>query len=165
MHRLNGNLVKTGVKERLFRYRHIDERGCWVWMAAKINSGYGVIGIRNVTSGLSRNKLVHRVSAWIFKRFDIVSNLLILHRCDNKLCFNPEHLFIGTQQDNIDDMWAKGRGPNQHHPRKLTQSKVRRIRRMYHSGRWTNRSLGSHLGLGKSTIQAIVTRKIWNHVP
>jgi len=56
-----------------------------------------------------KNYMVHRISAWIFKDFDLNGKLIVCHRCDNPTCFNPEHLFIGTNTDNVQDMLSKGR--------------------------------------------------------
>jgi Autographiviridae endonuclease len=137
---------------------------CWLWTGAIINSGYGVIGI--TIGGKKGNRLVHRASMWAFKDFDILNTLQVLHRCDIKECFNPDHLFIGTQLDNIRDCWHKGRRTNamQRHPRKLTADKVLYIRSAYAKGGYTTRSLAAKMGLGKSTVEAIVNKRIWRHV-
>lgn len=77
---------------------------CWLWTGARA-SGYGTIG-----AGGYKGKMLsaHRVSYELaYGKFD--PKLYVLHKCDVKLCVNPEHLFLGTQQDNVDDMIAKGR--------------------------------------------------------
>jgi len=84
---------------------HYDPKtGCWNWTASK-QKGYGVMRY------LGRAEMVHRISAHCFLRFDLRSPLKVLHKCDNKACFNPKHLFIGTQKDNIHDAIQKGRMP------------------------------------------------------
>ena len=72
---------------------------CWEWIAGK-SHGYGVFWING--------KLLraHRV-AWSIYNGGIPEGLLVLHKCDNPACVNPDHLFIGTQQDNVDDMITK----------------------------------------------------------
>ena len=80
-----------------------DEDECWEWMGAVSSSGYGSFQIRG------RNWLPHRFS-WIFHNGEVNSELFVCHHCDNKLCVNPKHLFIGTQRDNMLDMLDKGRG-------------------------------------------------------
>jgi hypothetical protein len=78
--------------------------GCWEWRGAKSRFGYGrfIVG-RN-------NRLAHRV-AWAATRGEIPVGMNVCHRCDNPSCVNPDHLFLGTQRDNVRDMHEKGRAP------------------------------------------------------
>ena len=90
--------LKEKYKNRIISYRYINpQTNCWEWTGGLYWHGYGKIALERKT------KYVHRLSAWIWKNFDLDSNLCVLHHCDNKKCFNPEHLFIGTKQDNMDD--------------------------------------------------------------
>lgn len=82
-------------------------KGCWLWPGARNHGGYGVMRYRGKT------RRVHRVSAHLFLGFDLDGSVKVLHRCDNPSCFNPSHLFDGTQKDNIADARAKGRLWNQ----------------------------------------------------
>lgn len=77
------------------------ESDCWMWTGARMR-GEG-------SYGRFRNRLAHRV-AWELFKGPIPFGLYVLHRCDNPPCVNPEHLFLGTQQDNMDDAHQKGRG-------------------------------------------------------
>jgi len=77
---------------------------CWEWIAARYLSGYGHFA---VTKRLHTS--AHRFS-WTLANGDVPDGLFVLHTCDNRTCVNPGHLFIGTQQDNMDDMRRKGRG-------------------------------------------------------
>lgn len=76
---------------------------CWTWGGSRHYRGYGFI-----RSGRT-NVLAHRV-AWELTNGSIPENMLVCHTCDNTSCVNPEHLFLGSQSDNMRDMTAKGRG-------------------------------------------------------
>ena len=82
--------------------------GCWLWLGATVQSRggalYGVIGGKVPR----RREFAHR-AAWEEWREPIPPGHKVCHRCDNSLCINPDHLFVGTQRDNIRDMHAKGR--------------------------------------------------------
>jgi len=76
---------------------------CWHWKGARNTDGYG---------NLRRNKKsckAHRI-AWEITNGPVPNGFYVLHKCDNPLCCNPNHLFLGTQKENVDDMTAKGRG-------------------------------------------------------
>ena len=79
---------------------------CIIWKGAKNQKGYGLRSINNKT------KLVHRLE-WEKYNGPIPDKLKILHKCDNPSCYNIDHLFLGTQQDNINDMLDKNRQGNQ----------------------------------------------------
>lgn len=87
---------------------------CWNWTGYKTEKGYGKFGINY------RAHLAHRLSYEYFIE-PIPKGLFVCHHCDNPSCVNPFHLFVGTNRDNMIDMYAKGRGnpPN----RKLTHCK------------------------------------------
>lgn len=96
------------LKEKLLSNRFINPFShpipfCWEWQKSCNDKGYGQIIVEN------KNHKVHRISAHLWLGFDLNSDLEICHKCDNKKCFNPEHLFIGTHQENIQDAFIKGR--------------------------------------------------------
>ena len=80
--------------------------GCWEFTGPRANYGYGKVGFAD---GM---RAAHRIS-WEHHNGPIPVGMLVLHRCDNPPCVNPEHLWIGTQADNMRDMVAKGRGRGQ----------------------------------------------------
>lgn len=90
--------------------------------------------------------------------FDKIENgLFVLHRCDNGLCIRPDHLFLGTQQDNVNDMIAKGRK----YYFKLTWEKVRKIREEYATGCTSYRILAKKYNITFSVIADIINNRAW----
>ena len=98
------------------RYKIDPVSGCWNWIGPTSCKGYGVIagkinGKRYAPVG--RQLLAHR-AAWILYRGDIPDSdlahgMVVMHKCDNPSCVNPDHLMLGTQADNVKDMVVKGR--------------------------------------------------------
>jgi len=85
---------------------HCPEVGpCWVWTASCAKSGYGQLNVDGVPVG------AHRLS-WKLHNGPIPDGIEVLHKCDHKPCIRPEHLFLGTQAENMADMAAKGRAPS-----------------------------------------------------
>jgi hypothetical protein len=136
--------------------------GCWRWLASRSPGGYGKFYI---------NKLqfyAHRVS-YELAFGPIPPRLLVCHRCDVPYCVNPEHLFLGTQSDNMQDAQRKGRNrgtfpkgsipPNQ----KLTPEIVREIRLRHTLGE-RQVSLARRFRITQANVSLIVLGKTWQHV-
>ena len=163
--------IRVPLKERFeSKYMAVPESGCWLWTAYCDRDGYG-----RINSGGRRGKLVfaHRVS-YELHIGPIPEGLYCLHRCDVPGCVNPQHLFLGTQDENAADMARKGgahspfghkrtRGEDNGHA-KLTEEKVRQIRRLYGAGGITQAQLCRDFSIGRTQMSYIVNRKTWRHI-
>ena len=148
------------------KYMKEPDSGCWLWLAARSSYRYGCIGVpRNRCSYPVKFTMVHahRVS-WQLHRGKIPKGLSVLHKCDIPLCVNPNHLFLGTQEDNVRDMEKKKRA---RHPRgekagraKLTEAKVRTIRK----SKKPVKELADKYGVTRGAIRFILLRVSWRHV-
>ena len=148
------------VKQRILEKRRISDSGCWEFTGLLSDSGYGL------TCFNGRNRLVHRLSYEMFcGAFD--QSLNVLHKCDNPRCFNPEHLWLGTQADNMRDCLEKGRMkmPNvqgEKNPKaKLTIAIVGEIRRRYKVGGITQTALAREHGVSIVLVGKIVNGRLW----
>lgn len=184
------NYTRIPLFDRFSKY--IDKNGpipshrpdlgpCWLWTAHCASNGYGSFTPSHLPIGAHRFSYELHVGP-------IPYGLYVLHHCDVRQCVNPQHLFVGTQKENIDDMIAKGRRPNQAntcraiqpkalavlaaHPElrargerngsaKLTWDQVREIRQLYEIGSTSYGKLGAQFGVHQSTISLIVKRKKW----
>lgn len=158
--------------ERFWAKVNKIEGGCWEWTAYKMRQGYGVLILGSRTDGSRRTELAHRVS-YTLAYGDFPEDQVICHSCDNPACVRPQHLFIGSQADNMLDMREKGRstkGRPSHlrgtaHPlSKLTESEVVEIRRRYASGGVSLATLGKEFGVCPQTVHYIIKRRLWPQV-
>jgi hypothetical protein len=144
-----------------FHSRIQKTESCWLWNGNKDRHGYGLI----VISGHhGRQVRAHRAS-WVFSNGSIPEGLFILHRCDNPPCVNPDHLFLGTQADNVKDMCSKGRYvhvkfPGNHFGQKVTNDQAAKIQTLYESGKYLQYELALMFGFARSTIWRIIRHKL-----
>ena len=146
------------IEERFFDNISPGGNGCWDW------SGYIDVGGYGRYTYKSKSLRAHRVS-WEIYHGDIPEGLCVLHKCDNRCCVNPDHLFLGTIQDNAIDMCNKGRhcdvsGYNNGRS-KLTKDIIDVIRSDYNKGGITVKSLSIKHGVHKSTIFRAVNHHSW----
>ena len=135
---------------------------CWRWMGAIFKkSGYG-----QVWWG-PKKLLAHRVS-WVINKGPIPIGMNVCHHCDNPICVNPNHLFLGTTLDNIRDKMQKGRHRchrgESHANAKLTAVEVQEIRRLYATGEYYQKILAKMFGVSDGHISEIVSRHVWESV-
>jgi hypothetical protein len=136
-----------------------DLDGCWLWRGFIKSSGYGLLtfGGRRGTKKTSVN--AHRV-AWTISHGN-PGEFDVLHRCDNRRCVNPSHLFLGTHADNMADMIAKKRNrpcPGEKNGnRKMTLSQVEEIR----GSSLPSRALAASFVISMSAVWRIRTGRTW----
>jgi hypothetical protein len=129
------------------------EDACWNWTGAVSGGGYGSFR----WNGLSRR--THRIS------FELVNGpapqgMYICHSCDNRLCVNPAHLWLGTNRDNLLDMMQKGRGGflggERHKYCKLSDLQIAEIRLRFASGGVTRHEIAAEYGMSRSYISMLL---------
>lgn len=160
---LSVNLTERQIRKFWNKIRLIgaSDDDCWEWTRAMTQLGYGVVRMDG------RNFFVHRI-AFFLTHGPFPNALKICHKCDNPKCCNPDHLFLGTQADNLHDMFRKDRRPAAKGvgtaAAKLNDAIVREIRERYAKGGVTHRKLASEYGIAYSGIFGIVNRITWAHV-
>ncbi len=151
MSKFRWELVKVGA-----------ENECWPWLRAVNNHGYGAASHNGHGCNASR-------AAWIVTHGEIPEGLNVCHECDNRLCCNPKHLFLGTQAQNLADCRAKGRavyrfGADHHRCKaKLTPEQVLQARQRYAAGE-TQTAIARGFGVNSATISRAVRAENWAHL-
>lgn len=152
---MSGRRRDISLVERFEEKYEPSPNGCWEWTASlNQRSGYGQFRLRGSMVH------AHRVS-WELYRSPINIGLHVLHRCDNRRCVNPEHLFLGTNDDNMADMVAKGRQAKgvRHGSAKLTPSQVAEIRGL--AGTMFQHDIAAQFGISKQQVGHIVRGEQW----
>lgn len=155
-----GHPGRRSLEERFWsKVERRDPQDCWLWMGC-ILGGYG-----RFENG-SRNVLAHRM-AWKLINGLVPEGLCVLHKCDDRRCVNPTHLFLGTKADNNADMVRKGRQARGEAmgSAKLTWDAVRRIREMHASGQYEMRNLVELFGVHRSGIYRLLNGERWRGGP
>lgn len=167
-HSANNHWIPICSAECFFwtRVKKTADASCWIWVGARLTNGYGTLRVNG------RQVKAHRFSYQL--AYGETHGLHVLHKCDNPPCVRPDHLFLGTDADNVHDCIAKGRNRlpdpkmapkgEKNGSAKLTAIQVREIRTRYSSGGVSLATLGREYGVFHSNIQAIVNRRSWRHV-
>lgn len=161
--RRRGGKGKTPLEMLVNRMVMTSEVDCWLWAGPKNRYGYGVVGV-----GSGENK-AHRLS-WRLFRGDIPTGMKVCHKCDVRLCVNPDHLFLATQRENVADMIVKGR--RHKHGAKgernfnavLTADDVRRLRELRKTSGNSYRSLATMFGITTMTAYRACSGESWSHL-
>lgn len=125
---------------------------CWLWTAFVNHTGYGIIAVNGKT------KRAHRLAWELYNNCFIPKNMLVLHKCDVRNCVNPSHLFLGTQQDNVNDMMIKGRQTVWN--RKLTNENVIDIKILIENGA-RNIDIAAKFNIDPSIVSRIKRNKVY----
>lgn len=140
----------TPVEDRLWRKIAVHPLGCWEYQGAISRGGYGVIGSRPGPTA----QQAHRV-AWEVTWGPIPAGLLVCHRCDNRRCVRPDHLFLGDAKANLRDASRKGRIG------RASPSLKHRIRREYAAGGVSQQQLADRYGFVSGGSISKIVHQDW----
>lgn len=141
----------------------VDKTGpCWEWTGAKDRRGYGRFGKPRGNGTWIAPRL-----AWTLSVGPVPDGLFVCHHCDNPGCVRPDHLFVGTNADNMRDCIKKGRQAHNRGEKcgraKLTANAVIEIHRLTASGE-SQKNIAAMLGVDPSAVSRVVHKKRWSHV-
>lgn len=134
------------MSQNRFEEKFFKTDSCWIWTAATRSTGYGVFSYKGKPVTASR------VSYTLYKG-EIPDGLHVLHTCDNPSCVNPEHLFLGTNKDNVEDRKAKNRRAGR---LKVVDSELKeKIQSLLDSNLYSYRDIERLTKVSRSTVQRI----------
>lgn len=148
------------------KYQPEPNSGCWLWLDAPGADGYGRLQVAG------RAHKAHRISYQLHCG-PIPEGMLVCHRCDNPLCVNPTHLFVGSNADNMKDMARKGRAKRMKNPLPgeangralLTEAQARELLALYAGGQMRLADIARRFGISVAQAQKIGIGRAWGHLP
>lgn len=143
-------------KDAVRFWSNVDIKGeddCWIWKLSAAPNGYGKFSLKHICYG------THRV-AWILAFGDIPPGKFILHKCDNKPCCNPKHLYCGTQSDNMCDRWERSGLTIKEvsHPR-FYEGEIWLMKKIHETGKFSQEFIAKLFKTGQSSISRHVRNK------
>lgn len=158
----NKQIRDMSLVERLSNFSEKKSNGCVEYSGTIESTGYGSLRFKG------KRYKAHR-AAYIAHKGQIPKGLQVNHTCDNKKCINPDHLWVGTQKENMDDMKNKGRDNrigrkgSKSHMTKLTEDDVQLIRGKFINGA-SRAELSKEYKLSKTALRNILANESWQHV-
>ena len=163
--------LSCGCKKRPYSRRNVASRdliesmsipepnsGCWLWLGSSTPTPIGDYGRISISNTMW---MAHRLSYFVYK--DDPAELFVCHRCDNPICVNPDHLFLGTHQDNMDDMYAKRRHSHgSGRPASVLNEAL--VQEILADSR-SCEAVAEQYGVNFSVISRIRRGQAWKHVP
>jgi hypothetical protein len=148
----NVERIIMAMKENI-HYKINNKTGCHEWLRATLGRGYGQLWYKG------EKYLAHRLSYKINK--GDIGDYHVLHTCDNPKCINPDHLWLGTNTDNMNDKIKKGRVvKGENHPQaKLTDRQIKTLKSLYSTGEFFQKDLGIIFGIVQSQVSALINNK------
>jgi len=155
---------RTEMELRNYFWERVNKNGpngCWLWTSWKTPGGYGAGNFNGVFLIASRlSVLLHNGK--------LDTTKAVCHKCDNRRCVNPDHLYEGTYKENFRDMFVRGRyvfmrGSANGHS-KLNEQQVKEIRESFSPRRITKQMLADKFCISLSVIEQVIARKTWKHV-
>lgn len=155
---INGPKRKTLSVSNIHERVLVDSNGCWIWQQNVDMNGYGEVTLHSKKMNAQR-------ASWIIHKGEIPNGLHVLHTCDVRSCVNPAHLFLGDQNCNMQDMYAKGRRIAARGEdvggAKLTYENVRAIKELLSNTTLAHKSIGEMFDVSRSSISLISRGKTW----